>query len=389
MTDEPPADHLDAMIEDQAPAMDALRNAKRVLVLQGGGALGSYQAGIYQAMDRHAMWPDWVAGISIGAINAAIIAGNPPERRVERLRAFWENASSGLVSAPLFQEDSTRSWFNQLNAGFVTMFGAPGFFVPRVPPLWFFQSEAPESLGIYDTRPLRDTLLKLVDFDRINRGETRLTVGAVNVLTGNSVVFDSTKQKIEPEHIMASGALPPGLPPIVIDGQPYWDGGLVSNTPLQFVLDMEYAENLIVLQVDLFNARGPMPRTLSDIDERVKDIRYSSRTRMNTDMNLRIYQAKAATRSLLAALPDELSGRPDVALLREVSRENSVVVVQLIYRKRAFESGIKDYEFSRQTMLDHWSAGVADMDRFEKRAKSLLPPTIPDGILIIDPGLPE
>ncbi len=364
--------------------------AKRVLVLQGGGALGSYQAGVCQALQDAQVEPDWVAGISIGAINAALIAGNPPERRVERMRAFWDKASSGPFFSPLAVDfNPFRSLINQMSATSIATFGAPGFFTPRAPPPMLWPQGTPEAISYYDTDPLRATLERLVDFDRINAGVTRLSVGAVNVQTGNSVVFDSAQQKIGPEHIMASGALPPGFAPVWIDGEPYWDGGLVSTPPLQFVLDDDQHDDLLIFQVDLFNARGPMPRNMLEADEREKDIRFSSRTRLNTDASLRIHKVKTALRELLDSLPAERADDPELAILHESARENAVTVVQLIYRKQPYEGGSKDFEFSRQTMTEHWASGVADVQRTLERHTSLLYQTLPPGVTVIDAGHPN
>lgn len=333
------------------------------LVLQGGGALGSYQAGVCEALAETGFGLDWVAGISIGAVNAAIIAGNPPERRTERLREFWSLASSALPWTPPLPGERLHSFSNDLSAGWIAAFGVPGFFAPRLPPPLFWPPGSTGALSFYDTAPLRRTLERLVDFDRINAGGMRFSVGAVNVRTGNFAYFDNTHQPIGPEHVMASGALPPGLPPIEIEGEHYWDGGLVSNTPLQYVLDEEQARDLTILQVDLFPARGPMPRTVAEAAGREKDIRYSSRTRLNTDANLRIHRAKTALRRLVEVLPPGLIGAADLDLLRENSRENSVTVAQLIYRARPYERSSKDYEFSRASMLEHWAAGRADAAR--------------------------
>lgn len=378
---------MDAEMTPRLADQGVSRQAMRVMVLQGGGALGSYQAGVYEALDRQSLRPHWVAGISIGAINAALIAGNPPERRVERLRAFWEQASSAPTPSPLLPGEAARRLSNDMSAAIAATFGAPGIFQPRLISPWLAASGTPDALSVYDTTPLKITLERLVDFDRINSGETRLTVGAVNVLTGNSAIFDSTQRRIGPEHIMASGALPPGLPPVIIDGAPYWDGGLVSNTPLEFVLDEAGNDDLLIFQLDLFNARGPMPRTLLEVDERTKDIRYSSRTRMNTDVNMRMHKSKAAMRSLLASLPNDFDDREDVAYLREMARENAVTVVQLIYRKRPYEGGTKDYEFSRQTMLEHWASGIADAERCALHKDRLLQQFGEGGVVVIDPGL--
>lgn len=366
------------------------RDARRVLVLQGGGALGSYQAGVLEALAAMDARLDWVTGISIGAVNAAIIVGNPPERRVERLRAFWEGVSAFTHWAPWMRSDLARGFTNEASAFLAAVFGAPGLFAPRLVPFWAAQPGTPAGLGIYDTTPLRNTLERLVDFDRIDDSRSpRLTIGAVEVESGNSVIFDSRERTIGPEHIMASAALPPGLPPVEIDGRLHLDGGLVSNTPLQFVLDAADQDDLLVLQVDLFNARGPRPKTLRDLEERAKDIRFSSRTRMNTQMHQVAERARAATRTLLADLPPAFADRGDVALLRDLSRERAVCVVQLIYRKRSYEGGSADYEFSRASMRDHWADGAGDVAAAWPRLMQLLDQPRTPGVRSFDPGLPE
>lgn len=335
----------------------------RVLVLQGGGALGAYQAGVFEALAACELRPGWVAGISIGAINAALIAGNPPERRVERLREFWDLASSAVPASTAAPGEQARAIWNEMSAGWIAAFGVPGFFEPRVPPAFMYPPGAPQALSLYDTALLKATLDRLVDFDRINSREMRLSVGAVNVRTGNFAYFDNTKQPIRAEHIMASGALPPGFPPVEIDGEAYWDGGVVSNTPLQYVLDEQGTETLLIFQVDLFSARGEMPKTVLEAVEREKDIRFSSRTRLNTDMNLKLHRAKVALGRLLEQLPSELTELEDIGLVRDLARENAVSVVQLIYRSKIYEGSSKDYEFSRATMLEHWASGHADVER--------------------------
>jgi NTE family protein len=335
--------------------------AQRVLVLQGGGALGSYQAGAYQALCHHDFEPEWVAGISIGAINSAIIAGNPRETRLAKLREFWNLVSSPISWQPAVGGDQARSVFNETSAALVATFGVPGFFVPRFPPAVLWPMGSAQSLSYYDTAPLRQTLERLVDFDRINSKATRLSIGAVNVKTGNFTYFDNTQQTIRPEHIMASGALPPGLPAIEIDGEFYWDGGVASNTPLDYVLECETESDLLIFQVDLFSARGPLPTTLLEAAEREKDIRYSSRTRMNTDMNKKLHNARKAVRSLIAKLPAELKSDPDVVFLNEAAKENTVTVVHLIYKSKNFETSSKDYDFSQYAMQEHWKAGERDV----------------------------
>lgn len=348
-------------MSDAARFKDPQTGQDIVLVLQGGGALGAYQAGVYQALCTAKLQPGWIAGISIGAINAAIIAGNPPDKRVDRLRAFWTQVTASVPWRPLFRGDDERPLFTALSAAWVVGFGVPGFFTPRIPPPGMLPATVPEALSFYDTRPLRQTLERLVDFERINAKEMRLSVGAVNVETGNFAYFDNMRQKIGPEHIMASGALPPGFPPVEIDGCYYWDGGLVSNTPLQYVLDNERKRDLLIFQVDLFAARGELPATLSAAGEREKDIRYSSRTRLNTDMSLREHQMKIALRQILDKLPPDLRALPECREVEAFAKENSISVVHFINRRRKFYSNSKDYEFSRTTMHEHWANGIADV----------------------------
>ena len=341
----------------------ASKSEETVLVLQGGGALGAYQAGVYEELMRTGHAPDWIAGISIGAVNAAIIAGNPPERRVERLRAFWDLVSSQLLLGPIGPGEQARSFFNDASASFAVLFGLPGFFEPRMPPAWAYPLGAAQSLSFYDTAPLRRTLTELVDFDLINAKKLRLSVGAVNIRNGNFVYFDNEEQDIRPEHIMASSALPPGFPPVEIDGEYYWDGGLVSNTPLQFVLDEVPRPDMLVFQVDLFSARGLMPRSLFDVSEREKDIRYSSRTRLNTDFARHNQNLRRATHRLLAKLPASLREDADVKLLRSANCDAAVTIVHLIHRRKDYFTQSKDFEFSRHSIDEHWKAGGDDVRR--------------------------
>ncbi|MDM0112197.1 patatin-like phospholipase family protein [Variovorax sp. J22R133] len=338
----------------------AMRAADKALVLQGGGALGAYQAGVYAAWCETQKPPQWVAGVSIGAINAALIAGNAPDKRVERLREFWNLVSSGIAQrVPTWMGD--RAALNQWSATMTSLFGIPGFFKPRPTPELLLGVAAHVS-SVYDSAPLRQTLERLVDFDRLNNGVTRVSVGAVNVRTGNSVYFDNTQQKLGPEHIMASGALPPGLPAVSIEGEDYWDGGIVSNTPLQYVLDKQpRTEALVVLQVDLFSAKGLMPTTLGEVLERQKDITYSSRTRMNTDAlaaNLNLQQALA---DLIAKLPAALRNDASVAQVQAHLTHQPIDIFHLIYRDKPYELESKDYEFSRAAVEEHWEAGVRDL----------------------------
>ena len=334
-----------------------------ILVLQGGGALGAYQAGVFEALGSAYREPTWVAGISIGAINAALITGNPPSTRVTRLREFWEllTSSPGLSAFTAPSGASARQALNEASAAQVMLFGVPGFFSPRFPPAPLQPPGTLEAISYYDTTPMRQTLERLVDFDRINAGPLRLSVGAVNVRTGNFAYFDSRRQRIDARHIMASAALPPGFAPVEIDGEFYWDGGLVSNTPLQYVLDQPGQHGRVVFQVDLFAAAGALPATLAEVTEREKDIRFSSRTRLNTTMELDRQVIAQAAQRLLAKLPPALRDDPDARALSRLRSERAVEVVHLIYRSKHYESQSRDYEFSRLSMQEHWDCGRVDM----------------------------
>ena len=331
------------------------------LVLQGGGALGAYQAGVYEALHAAGLSPGWIAGISIGAINAGIIAGNEPQNRIPRLREFWNGISSQLLARPLLDGEQLREWFNEASATFAAVFGLPGFFTPRFPPAAFAAPGAAAAISVYDTGALEENLKRLIDFDVLNSGKVRLSVGAVNVRTGNFCYFDTAKERLEPRHIMASGALPPGFPPIEIDGESYWDGGIVSNTPLQYVLDEPAERDMLVFQIDLFSARGPMPRTLAEVSEREKDIRFSSRTRLNTDMMRFRQNAANAARRLASKLPAKFADDPDLKALAAIGSSGAVTIVHFIYRRKNYETQSKDYEFSRHSVEEHWSAGLQDV----------------------------
>ena len=326
------------------------------LVLQGGGALGSYQAGVIEGLAAAAIEIDWVAGISIGAINAALVAGNPPERRVEQLRAFWTRLSSAMPSFPIGNNAYFREALHELSAAFVATAGVPGFFRPRlVPPLL----AVPGSLAAtsyYDSSPLVETLDALIDWDLLNDGPVRLSVGAVDVESGNFHYFDSRDTRIDARHIMASGALPPGLPPVEIDGRWWWDGGLVSNTPLTHLLDHQ-DEGMLVFQIDLFSATAERPQTIMDVMAREKEIRFSSRTREVSRQLIKLRQERQAIRNALKILPAELCAHPDIVALAALAQEKPVNLVHLIYRANAWEGGSRDFEFSARTMTEHWLAG--------------------------------
>ncbi|MGL4489436.1 MAG: patatin-like phospholipase family protein [Rhizobiaceae bacterium] len=329
-----------------------------VLVLQGGGALGAYQAGAYEALAEEGFMPDWVAGISIGAINGALISGNKPEERVTKLRAFWEKVSSGLQGKIPAFEAFVRPYFNEASASLAASFGIPGFFVPRFPSPYFQPKGTSEAISLYDTSPLSRTLEELVDFEYLQENGPRLSVGAVDVKLGNFKYFDSAKQKIGPKHIMASGALPPAFAPVEVDGNFYWDGGIVSNTPIDYVMEYDGARrDMCIFQVDVFRARGEIPRTLGEVTEREKDIRYSSRTRFNSDYIKKMQEMSNAAARLAAKLPPELCDDPDAKLLQSWGAQANITIAHLIRHDTGVDSGTKDYEFSRLSIEEHWNTG--------------------------------
>lgn len=360
---------------------------KRVLVLQGGGALGSYQAGVFEALDGAHFLPEWVAGTSIGAINGAIIAGNKPADRLPALRMFWETVTGGL---PLESDSLGRAFtamWHQWASGWAVFNGAPGFFRPMWPPVLPWLAGP---LGFYDTKPLVQTLDRLVDWDLLNAGKVRLSVGAVNVETGNFRYFDTETERLDVRHIMASGALPPGFAAVQIDDRFWWDGGLVSNTPLEHVLE-NYGEcDLVVVQVDLFPARGPLPESLAEAEERVADIRFSSRTRLITDAGVKFEAVRASARKLLAKLPPELRNGDEARDLAKAAEAGGRVAIgQLVYRDQPVRGAARGREFSRVTMRAHWSAGVRDMTaglEFALRLAHDMPEGVSSHDLAAQPG---
>lgn len=364
------------------------------LLLQGGGALGSYQCGVFQALDEAGIRPNCVSGISIGAINAALIAGNAPEDRQQALTSFWEQVTKPPFGSPFYRPmldhfsrygDQIHGYMNQAHAMANVAGGAPGFFTPRRILPFFSPSGTPAAESFYDTSPLRDTLVDLVDFDRINSGEIWFSVGAVNVRTGNFEFFDNSQRVIRPEHIMASGALPPGFPAVEVDGELYWDGGLVSNTPLDWVLAPDARADTLAFQVDLWRAQGEVPKSVMDLDLRQKDIRFSSRTRNSTSSFRSMQRARRALHRLLEHVPDHsVLSDEDCALLNEVADEKVYNIVHIIYRAKVYEGSAKDCEFSRSTMESHWASGLEDARRALRHHQILERPTSADGVAIYD-----
>lgn len=360
------------------------------LVLQGGGALGAYQAGVYEALAEADIHPDWVAGVSIGAINSAIIAGNEPAERVPKLRAFWREITANPLldwaAAPSFSPigNLPRSLFNQFSAACALVAGAPGFFSLRQPVPWLQADGSLEGTSFYETKHLKSTLERLVDFDRINAGRMRFSVGAVNVRSGNFVYFDNDQHTIRPEHVMASGSLPPGFPAVEIDGEFYWDGGLISNTPLQWVVEHGARQDTLAFQVDLWSARGEFPRNLSEVATRQKEIQYASRSRAHTDQFKQYQRARHTLASLLSKLPPELLDSEEATALSSIADHKVYKLVHLIYRSKQHEGHSKDYEFSRLSMEEHWRAGYLDAVRTLRHPEALQRPDNLEGVSTYD-----
>jgi len=354
------------------------------LVLQGGGALGAYQAGVYQALHEANLEPDFVSGVSIGAINAAIISGNRPERRLERLRAFWERITERKIWNYTPDGDVFRKARNAASSLVTMVQGQPGFFQPQKVSPWSSFAGSATSTSYYDSTPLRETLLELVDFDLLNTRPIRMAVGAVNVLSGNFYYFDNENEEITPEHIMASGALPPALPMIKIGTEYFWDGGIVSNTPLQHLLELENLTNTLVFQVDLFSARGELPRDMQDVLARQKDIMYSSRTRYTTDIYGKLHNLKTQLGKALAKIPDGQLSNEEQDLKHHLATLPDITILHLIYQQKAYEGHAKDYEFSGTSMREHWQSGYEDTKRTLGRRDWVTMPPHGAGIVIHD-----
>ena len=332
-----------------------------VLVLQGGGALGAYQLGVYQALHEAGIEPDWVVGTSIGAINGALIAGNPPDKRMERLHEFWDRMEL-KKSSPF--TSGFGLFGNALTNATTTAFGIPGFFAPN--PLALLGQK--NKLGIekasyYSTQPLRATLTHLVDFDYLQSKKTRLTVGAVNANTGAMRYFDSRTEHLSVEHIMASGALPPAFPAIRIDGEPYWDGGIYSNTPVEVVFDDNPRRDSTIFTIQLWNPEGPEPESLWAINERQKDIQFSSRANSHIAKQQQIHNLRHIIRELALQMPEKLRTSKAVKELTAWGCGTTMHVVRMLGPRVEGEDSSKDIDFTHQGISARWQAGLNDAER--------------------------
>jgi NTE family protein len=339
------------------------------LVLQGGGALGAYQAGVLQALAEHDFTPDWIAGTSIGAINGAIMAGNTAANRIPRLTEFWQTVSSTDFWRVPQACDTAQS---ALSVGSILQsmaIGRPGFFTPRwFNPSLFLPVGSAESVSYYDVGPLRDTLQRLVDFNLLNEGPIRFSAGAVNVQSGVLRYFDTKKERLGPEHILASGALPPAFPAVRIAKELYWDGGIYSNTPLEVILDDVPRMNTLCLMLSLFNPAGSVPRSVAEAEKRHKEITYGTRMHEHVQAYRRIHNLRRALRSIYALLPQEVKDNPEIRELGEQGCETIMHIVELIYPGKAWESSFKDADFSRAAIEQRWRLGLNDARRLLLRA---------------------
>ncbi len=349
-------------------------NLRIVLVLQGGGALGAYQAGVYQALHEHGLVPDWVVGTSIGAINAALIAGNRQADRLHKMKAFWDRVSHPDALDMSRVGDSLRRtniWFNTIDT---VLRGVPGFFTPRLfSGFPFGMKVQPESASFYDTRELDGTLRELVDFDYLNaEGGMRMTVNAVNVGSGRLAHFDSGQGDLCPDHIRASCSLPPGFSPVRIDGQLYWDGGLYSNTPLESVLSELPTGDTICFMVDLWSADGPEPATMDEVHTRQKDVMFASRSQRHIDDYARTHAMQRKLRELYARLPAAGRSAADARELLALGCDATLHIVRLPYSGRDWHMAAKDVNFSKGSIEWRWDQGYGDALRALKHAGWLL-----------------
>jgi len=385
------------MVKPATVAQFDSRRPRIVLALQGGGALGAYQAGVYEAMHENGVTPDWVTGTSIGAINAAIIAGNPPDRRLERLREFWDLLShDDLVRHQRVPSwGRVPNWVVRGNVWHATLDaiarGIPGFFSPRLfNPFAAGIAVEPERSSYYDTAPLAKTLRRLINVELLNNANPadgkamRLTVGAVQVTTAELANFDNTRQRIGIEHILASGALPPGFPPVRIDGKLYWDGGLYSNTPLDTVLDDLPRVSTLCFMVDLWFAHGHEPCTLDQVESRRKEVMFASRSQRHIETYSETHNLRRRLRALYERLPPELRQDDDIAQLATGGCGTTMHIVRLQYPGHDWRSSSKDINFSRGSIEWRWRQGYEDAKRALQQAAWLQPIALDKGVVVHD-----
>lgn len=332
-----------------------------VYLLQGGGALGSYQAGVCEALLEHDYAPDWLVGTSIGAINASIIAGNKPHKRVEKLHEFWDMVSNPISELIRSQNNLfLQEYQNFLTAFWITLTGQPNFFRPRMMNPLIYSENTPDKISFYDTGELRETLRKVIDFELINKCPVRLTLGAVRIQGGNYVRFDNTHHLIGPEHIMASSALPPGFPAIKIDEEYYWDGGLSSNTPFAVVLEEKVPQKLLCFIVNLFAHPEHIPTSFYDVLKVKKEIVYASRHKEVLHYFCELHYLQHALSELSQSMKNNLQLDTVLDKIKETGHPTALNIVRFHYRDRSTNLWSKDFNFSISAIKEHWEAGYRD-----------------------------
>jgi len=350
-----------------------------VLVLQGGGALGAYQFGVYEALHEAAIEPDWVIGTSIGAINAALIAGNRREQRVQRLRQFWSLVEQRWPAAGAL---AALGLANLLPNAATVIGGIPAFFKPSLRAMRGVHADVGVELAAYySTEPLRETLLSLVDLDQCGGAGTRLTVGAVNANSGAMCYFDSRQQRLSVEHVLASGALPPAFPAVRIEGEPYWDGGIYSNTPIEAVLDDNPRRDSLIFAVNVWHQSGPEPHSIWDVMSRQKDIQYASRADSHIARQKQIHRLRHVIQELASELPAAKRGEAHVKELAAWGCKTTMHVAHLIAPRLAGEDHTKDIDFTPAGMQARRDAGYADTKRMIERAPWQVPADPIEGII--------
>lgn len=369
------------LINKPGNAASQKQNYKRIAcVFQGGGALGAYQVGAYRAIHEHGYRPNFLAGVSIGAINSAIIAGNSHKKQIEKLMEFWHTLVPDLWSDSLsvFNGfDHFRHFHNQVGALHSVFCGLKGFFSPRLIPPSEWVRDTPDKLSYYDTAELKHTLEKVIDFDRINSKEVTLSLGAVNIANGEMIFFNNQLTEITPEHIMASCSLPPGFPAVKIGDDYYWDGGIYANTPLVTVLDALPEEDTLCFVVDCFSLKGKLPETMDQVEERQKDIRYASHSRRLTNVYSSRQNLQGAISLLGQHLTPEAQNDPEIQKILELGNQKRFSVVHIIYRGTAFAHSFKDYNFGRSAVTLRLNTGYKDaisvLDKPEWQTESTNP----------------
>ena len=358
-----------------------------VLVLQGGGALGAYQAGVYQALREAGIEPDWVIGTSIGAINAALIAGNPPLQRLHRLQEFWHRiAQTAAVGVSAWGGPAVGAVLGTSMANLATIAsGIPAFFAPN--PLVWLGPQACVGTGqaaFYKTDALRHTLEALVDVDALNAGPVRMVLGAVKVQTGEMRYFDNRQEPLSLDHILASAALPPAFPAVRVHGDFYWDGGLYSNTPIEAVLEDKPRRDSLIFAVDLWSAQGPLPESLWQVQGREKDIRYASRSDSHIARQQQLHHLRHVIQELAKALPEQTRATPAVKRLAAWGCSTTMHIVRMLAPDAASADPLVDMDFRPEHIRARWQSGYADAQAVIDRAPWSQPSDPLQGIVIYD-----